>query len=253
MKESVSFIVPVLHESERINGLIDHIFSLEGADDCEIIVVDGSARADTLRSIDYDGILKVPSPPGRGIQMNAGAVAAKGRILVFLHADTFLPKGAIGAIREALETCDAGAFGMGYDARGPVLDFLALASCLRARFTGVPYGDQAIFMEKKYFTALGGYREIPLMEDVELMGRIKKGGGKIRILKDRAMTSPRKMLSDGILFSVMRNQAIKMLYLFGADPERLARLYYGPRRHCGQNNGAQKSKKSETDGGEFDF
>lgn len=224
----ISFIVPALRESERINGIIGHIMSLTGGEDYEIIVVDGSAEVDTLKSIAYEGVLKISSPPGRGTQMNAGARAAKGRILVFLHADTFLPTCAIGKIREALETKkhNAGAFSMGYDTSGPVLDFLALAARIRARFTGVPYGDQAIFMKKEYFMNIGGYRDIPLMEDVELMARIKKSRGKICILKDRVMTSPRKMLADGILFSVMRNQAIKTLYLLGADPERLAQIYY---------------------------
>ena len=229
MSGIISFIVPVLRESDRINGLIGHIISLEGTEYREIIVVDGSEKGDTLKSIAYEGVMKISSPPGRGIQMNAGAKAATGRILVFLHADTFLPHDAIGRIREALETKkhNAGAFSMGYDTRGPVLDFLALASRLRTRFTGVPYGDQAIFIKKEFFMNIGGYREIPLMEDVELMARIKKSGGKIRILKDRAMTSPRKMLADGILFSVMRNHVIKTLYLLGADPEWLAQIYYG--------------------------
>ncbi|MDA8089147.1 MAG: arsenosugar biosynthesis radical SAM protein ArsS [Nitrospiraceae bacterium] len=229
MRGDISFVVPVLRESERINGLIEHIMSLPGGEDCEIIVVDGSREEDTLKSITYDGILKISSPQGRGRQMNVGAKAAKGRILVFLHADTLLPNGALDKIRETLETHDAGAFSMGYDTSGPALDFLALASRIRARFTGVPYGDQAIFTKKEYFFEIGGYREIPLMEDVELMDRIKRSGGNICILKDRAMTSPRKMLADGILFSVMRNQAIKTLYLFGVDPGWLARLYYGRR------------------------
>ena len=229
MSGGISFILPVLRESERINGIIEHILRLSGDEDREIIVVDGSPEGDTLKSIACAGVLKISSPSGRGIQMNAGARAAKGEMLVFLHADTMLPNGALGKIRQALETYAAGAFSMGYDTRGPVLDFLALASRLRAGFTGVPYGDQAIFMKREYFLAIGGYSEILLMEDVDLMDRVKRAGGNICILKERAMTSPRKMLADGILFSVMRNQAIKTLYLLGADPKWLARLYYGRR------------------------
>ncbi len=244
MRESISFIVPVLRESERINGLIEHVMSLSGGEDFEIVVVDGNEERDTLKSIAYDGILKISSPQGRGIQMNAGAQAAKGRILVFLHADTLLPNGALDKILETLETHDAGAFSMGYDTRGPILDMLALASRVRARFTGIPYGDQAIFMKREYFFAIGGYREIPLMEDVELMDRIKRAGGNICILKDRAMTSPRKMLADGILFSVIRNQAIKTFYLLGADPKWLARLYYGTRLYYESDNG--EKRKGET-------
>lgn len=227
-KKRLSVIIPVLHEAENINGIIGHVRSLNGADVCEIIVADGSIEADTLNAIRDDSVIKVASEKGRARQMNAGAAFASGDILLFLHADTRLPKNAVELLSGALEGGEnvGGAFDLMLDSGRPFMRLLTLCGSLRSRLTRIPYGDQAIFIEREYFNEIGGYGDIPLMEDVELMGRIKKRGGRICILKEKAVTSARKYLKDGPLYSVIRNHALRILYKLGVKPETLSRIYY---------------------------
>ena len=106
------------------------------------------------------------------------------------------------------------------------MKFVTWSAGIRSRITRVPYGDQAIFIRKDYFDKIGGYKDIPLMEDVELMKRVRRRGGRIRILKERAETSARKYISDGIYFSAVRNHALRILYALGVKPETLAKIYY---------------------------
>ena len=231
----VSVIIPVLGEEALINGVIARIREISARHSVEIIVVDGDRGGTTVNAVVAAEPIRLQSPPGRARQMNRGAAAASGGTLLFLHADTFLPAGAFGRIVETIRSgrCRAGAFGLGIDSRRPSIRLIAAAARLRMRFTGIPFGDQAIFMKRDYFDAIGGYADIPLMEDVELMRRIKKRGGGIEILPERVATSARKWERDGVLFSVLRNWSLQLAYRCGVAPERLAGIYYREKAHAG--------------------
>ncbi len=222
-----SIIVPVFHESERINRLIDHLSCLEPGDACEIIVVDGSPERDTIDAIRSEQVVKMTTGKGRARQMNAGAAVAKGDILIFLHADTELPLAAFAGIASVMGQGRyvGGAFQLGIQSKKFVYKALTWWVSIRCRITRIPYGDQAIFIAKDYFNMIGGYREIPLMEDVELMRRIKKQGDRICLLPDCVMTSPRRWEEEGFIYVNLRNTLLLILYLLGAAPERLVRFY----------------------------
>jgi len=222
-----SIIVPVLHESERINRLIDHLSCLEPRDTCEIIVVDGSHERDTINAIRSEQVVKMTADRGRARQMNAGAAVAKGDILIFLHADTELPPAAFAGIESVMGQGRyvGGAFQLGIQSEKFIYKALTWWVSIRCRITRIPYGDQAIFIAKDHFNRIGGYREIPLMEDVELMRRIKKQGDRICVLPDCVMTSPRRWEEEGFIYVNLRNTLLLILYLLGAAPERLVRFY----------------------------
>jgi rSAM/selenodomain-associated transferase 2 len=224
---AVSIIIPVLHESATINDTVLRIRSLEGGRSPEIIVVDGDSRGDTLEAIVDPSVRKVRSPAGRGRQMNEGAGVAKGRVLLFLHADTELPRRGLQLIEAAMEIEGpvAGAFDLGIDSPGFPFRLIEAAASFRSRLNRIPFGDQAIFVRKRYFREIGGYCEIPLMEDVELMRRIKKRGDAIVIINEKVGTSPRRWEKEGILRCTLRNWSLQMLYLSGVSPERLSAYY----------------------------
>jgi len=184
MRHKISIIIPVLNEASIINQTISGIFNLQYDGELEVIVVDGSTDGETLNAIEKNNIRKIISQKGRPHQMNKGALNACGEILLFLHADTELPEGALHSISSVMGKGDfaGGAFDLGIKSGRPVFRLIELGASLRSRFTRIPYGDQAIFIWKEYFHAAGGFREIPIMEDVELMRRIKKTGDKIYII-----------------------------------------------------------------------
>jgi rSAM/selenodomain-associated transferase 2 len=227
VKFGFSVILPVLNEASVINGTIDSISTVSFVDDCEIIVVDGSPGGETVNAIERKKVKTLIAGKGRARQMNAGAAAAKGEILIFLHADTTLPENAFHAISSALEKGDlvGGAFDLSIESDRPAFRIIERAASLRSRITRVPYGDQAIFVRRGYFEAIGGFCEIPLMEDIDLMRRIRNRGGRIRILPDKVKTSPRRWEKEGVFLCTLRNWTIRMLYLLGVKAERLARLY----------------------------
>lgn len=222
-----SIIIPVLHESKIINTVIRSLQNQKTSDPFEVIVVDGSPTQDTLRVISDKNIKKYSSQQGRGYQMNHGAAHASGEILVFLHADTLIPTNALSVIKETLQNQQliGGAFSLQIDSRRFLLRMIARFSTLRSRITRAPYGDQVIFLRKNYFDTIGGYKNIPLMEDVELMRRIYKKKGDIIILPTPVITSDRRWNQEGFLFTTLRDTLIIFLYWCGMPPEKLARFY----------------------------
>ncbi len=226
-KLQFSIIVPALHESDRINLLIDRLNSLECSEGREIVVVDGSPEADTIEAIQCEKVIKMRSAKGRGRQMNMGASVATGEILIFLHADTELPAGALRKIASVMgqDKYVGGAFELGIKSEKFTHRSWARLASIRCRLTRIPYGDQAIFIRRDYFMRIGAYREIPLMEDVELMRRIKRFGDKICILPDRVMTSARRWEEEGFLYVSLRNTTLLTLYILGVSPEKLAPFY----------------------------
>jgi rSAM/selenodomain-associated transferase 2 len=224
----ISVIVPVLHESDRINEIIGSIKSASADVPYETIVVDGDLSGGTIAHISDHSVTTMTAPKGRALQMNAGAARACGDILLFLHADTLLPQSAFPKIIAALSDSNfvGGAFDLGIQNNRLIFRAIGRAASWKHRLTRVPYGDQAIFMLRRYFENIGGYAGIPLMEDVELMRRVKRRGGHIIILPEAVTTSSRKWETEGIIYTTLRNWTIQALYLFGIPAEKLLKYYY---------------------------
>jgi hypothetical protein len=159
--------------------------------------------------------------------MNTGAAAAKGDYLLFLHCDTRLPQGAFRRIEETLSEGNhvAGAFDLRYGSERLSMRIIARAACMRSRLTRIPYGDQAQFFRRDYFEKIGGFADIPLMEDVEIMRRIKERGDCISILPEAVVTSARRQEKEGVVYCTLRNWTIVTLYFLGMPPERLVHFY----------------------------
>jgi rSAM/selenodomain-associated transferase 2 len=158
--------------------------------------------------------------------MNHGAEAATGDVLLFLHADTQLPRSAFNDIRTALRDplCGGGRFDLELEGKHWMLKVIGKMISLRSRLTGAGTGDQAIFVRRNVFFELGGYPEIPLMEDVAFSRSLKRRG-RVACLRSRVLTSARRWESDGIWPTIVRMWLLKSLYLLGISPERLKRYY----------------------------
>jgi rSAM/selenodomain-associated transferase 2 len=223
----ISIILPVLHEAGSINTVITHLRYLQQNSPVEIIAIDGDPAGSTLQAIRDNDIVRVLSGPGRARQMNCGASVARGEVLLFLHADTLLPQQALTRIEVALADTRivAGAFDLGFDTKRSIFRITEKYAALRTRLTRIPFGDQAIFVRRAYFEKIGGYAEIPLMEDVELMSRIRKRGDRIGIIPLKVLTSPRRYEGEGILYCTVRNWALQLCYSAGVSPEKLAKWY----------------------------
>lgn len=227
MKYKISIVIPVLNEAPIIQDTIDHILDLPRSGKIEVIVVDGSPGGETIGVIRNENVTKITAEKGRSKQMNMGASLASGEILLFLHVDTILPGNALKSIRSLMEDKEVvgGAFDLGILSDRPVFRLIEKAASFRSRITRVPYGDQAIFIRKDFFDEIGGFKDIPLMEDVELMRRIRKTGGKIQIIRSSVKTSPRRWEKEGVVRCTLRNWTLLALYRLGLPPEKLARFY----------------------------
>lgn len=213
------------HEQARINALIDDLLAHRDPA-LQIILVDGAPEQSTLQAV-LAPVIKTVSEAGRAKQQNHGAKLAAGEILLFLHADTYLPQNAFQLIRQALQDpfLVGGAFDLSYDAHSWALKIIAKSANLRSRITRVPYGDQAIFVRRSVFEQLGCFAEIELMEDLEFMTRLRRQGHKIHIISEPVRTSPRRHLKEGILFCTLRNWLLRLCYHAGATPQVLASFY----------------------------
>ena len=220
----ISVVIPTLNEAEGIGACIGGL--LEAAWGHEIIVVDGGSRdatPDIVRC--FDRVRLLHAERGRGRQMNRGAEAASGGTLLFLHADSRLPAGAFAMIENALERpgAVAGAFSLGFDREHPLLRIYALFS--RINHILFTYGDQGLFLRRSVFARIGGFREIPLMEDVEIQRRLRRMGRFVKIRRP-VTTASRRFSARGILRQQALNTLIVSLYFAGVAPGRLARLYH---------------------------
>lgn len=222
----ISVVIPALNEEMHLTRCIASIRadSFSG----EVIVSDGGSIDRTREiALNHTGVKVIDSAKGRGTQMNAGAAVATGDILLFLHADTLLEQGWAKELCTSLEHASVigGAFSFRIDNPEPRYRLVEAWVSMRCRIFRLPYGDQAIFIRKDAFQKLGGYKEIQLMEDVDLVSRMNKLG-RISVLKKKAATSGRRWVSKGIFKTAAINQMTMLLYQLGVSPERLARFYY---------------------------
>ncbi|MBI3802726.1 MAG: TIGR04283 family arsenosugar biosynthesis glycosyltransferase [Nitrospirae bacterium] len=230
---TVSVVVPLLNEEKALPKFLTDLQMLEGA---EILLVDGGSTDGTwqllgrwLGTLPYRahrGKQLLRTDCGRGRQMNEGARKATGEILLFLHVDSTFPVKGLDALRQALERPDVvgGAFRLKIDATHPVLKFIERMANFRARFLKLPYGDQGLFVRRDLFERLGGYSTLPLMEDVDLIRRMKQMG-KVVLLQEAIVTSPRRWIREGIYYTTFRNLALISLYFIGVSPRTLAKWY----------------------------
>lgn len=221
---SVSVVIPTLEEAASIGSCLDRL-APQGAD--EVIVADADSADGTAGLARAAGARVVRSPRGRGVQQNRGAAASSGDVLLFLHADCRLEPGSIACLRRFVGRCPrapGGCFRMRVDA--PDLAFRAIdaAAHLRAGLMGLPYGDQGIFVPRWAFDRVGGFPELPLMEDVYLALRLRKLG-RVALLPRRIYVSPRRWRSQGILGQSIRNWGLTAAAAAGVGTGTLSRFY----------------------------
>jgi len=223
MTGKISVIIPTLNEVENLPNAIA---SIQPQTNIEVIVVDGGSEDGTIELAKSLGVKVISSPPGRARQMNTGALAASGEILLFLHADTQLPSGFDVMIPMALlqPGVVAGAFTLQIDAPLWGLRLVEWGVKWRSHFWQLPYGDQAIFVTANIFTARGGFPQLPIMEDFELIQQLKRLG-KVTIIPAPVITSPRRWLQRGIIQTTLLNQIVIIAYLLGVTPEQILRWY----------------------------
>jgi rSAM/selenodomain-associated transferase 2 len=220
---TISIIIPTCNEAANISRLLPEILATPGV---EVLVVDGGSTDNTGVIANALGAKVLSASAGKAFQMNVGARAAASDILLFLHADTLLPPDFTEQVQHTLCQPDiaAGAFLLAIDGKGFGLRMIEWLANLRARMLQLPYGDQGIFLRADMFSSVEGFPVIPIMEDFELVRKLKRKG-RIKILPLPATTSSRRWKEFGLLRTTVINQAIIIGYLLGVSPSTLAKWY----------------------------
>jgi len=224
----LSVIIPTLNEAPLIAGAIEYAAAL---DPCEIVIADGGSSDPTVQIARQQGQHVVVTGPGRGAQQNVGARQTQGDLLLFLHADTWLEPQA--AVQLQQTACDpkvsVGAFRQKITSPRPIYRWIEQGNAVRARWWGLPYGDQGIFVRRDTFFELGGFPEVPIMEDLIFMRKVRRRT-RIVLLPGPLHVSPRRWEQTGPLTQTMRNWGLLVAERVGVPPFRLAR-WYRPHRH----------------------
>ena len=217
-----SIIMPVLNEAAVLERQLARLYATH---ECELLIVDGGSDDQTAAIAQRFGKV-IHSPRGRAMQMNAGAAVATGDVLIFLHADTILPQDAFSAIEQALarQNVVGGAFRLCFNCHQLAYRLVSFTANLRSRFRGIFTGDQAYFVRTSSFKAIGGFPAIALMEDLEIIRRLRTIG-KVVLLPQYVTTSARRHQKTGLMGSVLFMWYMRTLYKLGVSPERLQRKY----------------------------
>jgi hypothetical protein len=219
VRPSISVVIPALDEESRLAAAVR---SVRGQ--AEVLVVDGGSRDQTRAVAAVEGARVLDSPPGRGRQLDAGARAARGDWLVFLHADTRLESGWAEALQSLPTDVVGGAFRLAIDAPGAGFRVIESGVRVRVRLFRLPYGDQALFARREAYARVGGMPDLPLMEDVAFVARLRRAG-RLAFLRPRAFTSARRWERHGLVGATLRNWWLLFLYGIGHPPAQLARRY----------------------------
>lgn len=220
----ISVIVPVLNDADSLDSLLWQLREI--SPDLEIVVADGGKSKDARDVCGRYGALWTDSRRGRAVQMNRGAARSSGRILWFLHADTIIHPSSLDVIRSTLEDPGTvgGAFRFRLHQRHWYASLLDLGVNLRSGRLKLPYGDQGFFVRRTVFESMGGYREIPFMEDVEFIRRLPRYG-EVAILKVPIGVSSRRWEREGFFYTTIRNWLVTVAFLRGVPPDRLMKYY----------------------------
>ncbi len=244
---TVSVIIPTLNEADNLDRLIGKL----ARESCEIVIVDGGSKDDTVPVAEARGVHCIMSPPGRGLQLHAGAAVAAGDALLFLHADCRFPKGGIRRIASILETRPEAVGGnhrLIFDGADKFSRWLnGFYAWIRSH--GVYYGDSGIFVRRSAFDAIGGIRPIALMEDFDLVRRMESFGETVCLGEPPLMTSSRRFAGRHPVAIVYGWLKIHALYYLGISPARLARIYDSERRRGHSPETACMKSVKETNSG----
>lgn len=230
LRDRLSVIVPTIDFGPGLTNTLDSLQDQLWPDDEVIVAQGGNAPPPGLEE-GTGRVRVIRSPRGRGLQLNAGAVAAGGNLLLFLHDDSLPPAGFPFAIRRACanKSMAIGCFQLQFSPTNPALDLVARWANFRSRHLRLPYGDQGLFCRKDFFDSLEGFKRPYLMEDVDLVTRFRRHG-KVVVLPSRIKTSSERYLRKGVLRASMQNHLLMFMYLLGVDERRLYRIYYGLHR-----------------------
>jgi rSAM/selenodomain-associated transferase 2 len=222
----ISVVIPTLNEAACLGAAVAALRALPG--ELELLVADGGSSDDTLRIARDLGVRVIAGARGRGLQMNLGASQATAEVLLFLHADTLLPRDAHARIAAALRdpATIGGCFRLGFDTPNPLLRSYAFFT--RFRFRLFHYGDQAFFVRAATFRELGGYRPYPIMEDLDFWLRLVQAG-RVVVLDEAVVSSARRYSRCGVVRQQLVNFALVVLFFLGVSPFTLSRFYQAVR------------------------
>lgn len=222
----ISVIIPTLGEEATLEACLERLRAT-GVEEC--LVVDGGSGDATVEVASRYATHVLVVQDGRGVQCNAGAAQATGRILCFLHADTTLPDDWRTQILDVIDHrgCVAGAFRFGLAGDRWTWRIIEAGANLRSRWLGLPYGDQALFVRRDVFAAMGGFRPLPFMEDVDWVRRLRRYG-PLGLARGRVRTSPRRWERDGVVGTTLRNNIVLLGYFLGIDLSTLHRWHFRP-------------------------
>ena len=224
----VSIVIPTYNEAHALPALLAQLERLGAVEaGCEVVVVDGGSTDGTPGLVRPPCVLVQCGKRGRGSALNAGARASCGEVLLFLHCDSVLPRDAIGELRRVMHSHRAGCFGIRFDRRSPVLWLCQWFSNIRVVCRGLAYGDQGIFIDRSLFFAVGGFPDLPLMEDLQFSENLRERGVRIALARRRIVTSARRFQGGEVrkLRTWLSMVRLRRLYHGGVAAEELARLY----------------------------